>query len=244
MALNLETLLAPVSEESPAGPDLAYDAVRAEIDQAFDRPASIDATTGETVAPDVDWRKVVRQIEEQSRTTKDLWLAVYLCRAGAWLGDFATVAMGAEFLAGLCETYWETVHPALDEYGFQGRKGPCDSLSSVGGFLTPLRNVRLLEHPRLGVFTGLDFERFRGGGSAEEGYDRFRALLNETSDEVIVGTAEQISGIERAIRRVDVVLMANADGDTGANFTLTLQVASVTREKLLVQSAGVPLPAT
>ena len=68
--LDLETLLAPVSDEAPAGPDLAYDPVRSEVDQAFDSPVSVDANTGETVAPDIDWRKVVRQIDEQSRETK------------------------------------------------------------------------------------------------------------------------------------------------------------------------------
>ena len=241
MALDLETLLAPVSDETPAGPDLAYDPVRSEVDQAFDSPVSVDANTGETVAPDIDWRKVVRQIEEQSRETKDLWLAVYLCRAGAWLGDLPTVVVGAEFLAGLCERYWDSVHPQLDEYGFQGRKGPCESLASVAGFLGPLRGVRLLEHPRLGAFTGRDFERYRDVGGAAEGYDRFRAVLNETPDEAIIAAADQLEAVGQAIRRVDAILVANAEGDTGANFKATYEaIASLKRAVLGFSSAPPP----
>ncbi|MGH7024965.1 MAG: type VI secretion system protein TssA [Caulobacteraceae bacterium] len=245
MALDLETLLAPVSEESPAGADLAYDPARAEIDQAFDRPASIDATTGESVATaDVDWRAIVRQIESQSQATKDLWLAVYLCRAGARMGDLDTVLMGAEFLAGLCEGYWESVHPALDEYGFQGRKGPCESLASIADFLGPLRGVRLVEHPRLGVFTGLDFERFRDGGEAQEGYDRFRAALGDTPDEVLTDAAAKLDAVAAAIRRVDQVLMAKADGGTGANFKATYDALANLKRAVLAFSTSPAAAAT
>ena len=60
MAMSLEVLLTPVSEDSPAGEDLAYDAERVEIDQAFERPPSIDLTTGEAAAgPEVDWRRIL-----------------------------------------------------------------------------------------------------------------------------------------------------------------------------------------
>ncbi|HEY5289700.1 MAG TPA: type VI secretion system protein TssA [Caulobacteraceae bacterium] len=240
MALDLETLLAPVSEEAPAGPDLAYDPARVEIDQAFDRPASIDATTGVAVVSEVDWRAVMRLIENQSQKTKDLWLAVYLCRAGAWMGDLTTVSAGAEFLAGLCETYWQSVHPSLDEYGFQGRKGPCESLASFADFLGPLRGVKIVEHPRLGAFTGLDFERFRDGGEAQEGHDRFRAALSDTPDETLTAAAAQFDVIASAIRRVDTVLMANAEGDTGANFKATYDALAGLKRAVLAFSASPP----
>ena len=241
MALNLETLLTPVSDEAPAGEDLAYDTERVEIDQAFERPPSIDLTTGEAAGgPEVDWRRILKLIESQSGKSKDLWLAVYICRAGAWSRDLATVRLGSEYLAGLCETLWDHVHPTLDDYGFQGRKGPCESLASVGNFLTPLRGVTLLEHARMGRFSGGDFERFAANAESEEGYSQFRAVLSETPDDSLTGIAAELDAIAAAIRRTDAVLVARADGDTGANFRATYDALAQMRQAVLSFSASPP----
>lgn len=240
MALNLESLLAPVSDESPTGEDLAYDPERAEIEQAFESSVSIDITGAATAESEVDWRRIVGLIEDQSAKTKDIWLAVYLCRAGARSGDLATLEVGAEYLAGLCERYWDAMHPALDDYGFQGRKGPCESLANVGTFLGPLQRVVLLRHSRLGAFTGADFERFRSGGEGENGYGLFRALLNETADDELVQIGGRLDAIAAAIKRTDVVLDANADGDTGANFAATYDALTQIRRAVLSFGAAAP----
>ena len=240
MALDLETLLAPVSEESPVGEDLAYDPERAEIEQAFESSVSMDITGAETAASDVDWRQIIGLIEKQSRQTKDIWLAVYLCRAGARSGDLAVLATGTDYLAGLCEQYWETMHPALDEYGFQGRKGPCESLANVAAFLGPLKRVVLLRHSRLGAFTGGDFERFRAGAENENGYGLFRALLNETPEDELTAIAARLEGIAATIKRADAVLEANAEGDTSVNFRATYETLEEIRRSVLSFTAAAP----
>lgn len=233
MALDLETLLSPVSEESPAGEDLAYDPERAEIEQAFERPVSVDVTGAAESAGDIDWRAITRLIEQQSSRTKDIWLAVYLCRAGARSGDLAILETGAEYLAGLCERFWEPMHPSLEDYGFQGRKGPCESLANMGAFLVPLRQVVLLRHPRLGAYTGADFERFKANAEAEDGYGMFRAALAEISSDDILAIGERLAKIEAAIRRTDAILDANAGGETGANFAATYETLGALRRAVL-----------
>jgi type VI secretion system protein ImpA len=135
--------------------------------------------------------------------------------------EIEQVLTGAEFLAGLCEQFWDTVHPQLDEYGYQGRKGPCESLAGYGEFINPLRRVPLLVHPRLGQFTGADFERFRAGSDSEEGYGLFRGVLSETPDETLLTAIGKIEAIKAAIKRADAVLTAQAVDDTGPNFTAT-----------------------
>ncbi len=220
--MDVEELLAPVSEEAPTGPDLAYDADRGAIEQAFGSSFSVDSTTGEAAAAaEIDWRPIVGMIEAQSAKTKDIWLAVYLCRAGARSGQLELVQTGAEYLAGLLERYWDKVHPQLEEYGFQGRKGPCESLSSRSEFLVPLERTPLLQHPRLGRFSGADFERFRASAEAADGYGLFRTVLAETPEETLTEIVGRLEAITGAIRRADAVLTANAAGDTGANFQPT-----------------------
>ncbi|MGH1558792.1 ImpA family type VI secretion system protein [Caulobacter segnis] len=218
MALDLGRLLAPVSDEDPTGPDLAYDPARYEIEQAFETEVSIDASGVEASPSEVDWRAIVERIVEQSDRTKDLWLAAYLCRAGARAGQLDTVEVGAKTLSGLLEAYWPTVHPRLEEYGFQGRKGPCDSLVSQAQFIAPLRKITLINHPRLGRYSIDDFERFRLGGESEEGYGMFRAALEDLQGEGLGEIVARLNAIEDGLRRADLALTANADESGATNF--------------------------
>lgn len=230
MALDLETLLAPVSDETPAGEDLAYDPERQEIETAFEGSVSIDTTGQAAEASDIDWRRIVSLIEGQSGRTKDVWLAVYLTRAGARQGQLATVEIGAAYLAGLLDRFWDTVHPQLEEYGFQGRKGPCDSLTSVGEFLAPLERTILFEHPRLGRFSGADVKRFAAGGDVEDGYGMFRAALAESSDAGLVEAVESLARIEASIRQADAILTSKGEGGEATNFSPTYEVLADLRK--------------
>lgn len=218
MALDLEKLLAPVAGEDPAGLDLAYDPQRHEIEQAFDSSVSIDASGLAEGGSDVDWRAIVAAIADQSARTKDVWLPVYLCRAGARAGQLATVEMGARALAGLLETFWERAHPRLEEYGFLGRKGACDTLASFREFVGPLGRVVLVEHPRLGQFTANDLIRFHRSGEGEEGYGAFRAALAEGALEGLTDAADRLEAIQDGFRRADALLMTHAGPEGGTNF--------------------------
>lgn len=213
--MQVEALLAPVAHDDPAGRDLSYDPGRQAIEAVFDAPSE-----------ESDWPRVVAMIEAQARVTRDMWLGVYLTRAGAYAGDLVTVEAGAALLAGLFEEFWETAHPTLDEYGIEGRKGACESLVRIGEFLAPLRRVALLNHARLGSFSGGDFERFANGGPTEEGYGQFRAALADTPVDHLDQTLARLRRVRDALTRADAVLSdkAQAEGHTGTNFARTYEV--------------------
>ena len=221
MALDIDALVAPLSEEEPSGPDLYADPDRAAIEQAFERSVSED-TTG--AGGDLDWNDVIRRITAQGETTRDLWLPVYMMRAGAIGQKFDRVQEGAEWLARLLEDRWADVHPQLDEVGFIGRKTPCESLTRLGEFLTPLLRVPVLSHARLGSYSGLDFQRFLDEGGSAENYGMFRALLDETPGEQLTELVGRIDSLTEAIRRADRVMTDNAEGDTSTNFDPTYEV--------------------
>jgi type VI secretion system protein ImpA len=228
--LDLDELLAPVSENEPSGPDMAYDSVRTEIEQSFEIDISIDASGVASESAEVDWRRIIDKIGQQSRQTKDVWLAVYLCRAGALSGSIETVEAGAQYLAGLLDGFWPTVHPQLEEYGFQGRKGACDSLTANTQFLAPLRRISLLKHARLGEYSGFDFERFRTGGESEDGFGMFRAALEDIGDEGLREILGRLENVTDALKRADAVLTANAEGGGATNFRPTYDaLAEITR---------------
>lgn len=216
MALDIAALTAPLSEEAPSGPDLSYDDLRMEIEGAFDRP--ISAEDGES---DVDWRKVIDQILAQAEQTRDIWLPVYLIRAATFGRRFELLAEAAELLASLLEERWADIHPQLDEYGFIGRKAPCESLTRIPDFLGPLSRVPLIEHPRFGRFSAQDIERFAEKGASEDGYGPFRATIEATDPEQFTELLARFDGLRNAFRRIDAVLTINADGDTATNFKPT-----------------------
>lgn len=206
-------LLAPVADDDAVGPDLAYDPERATIEAAFESSVSDDGAGEE-----IDWREIIRLIEGQSARTKDLWLAAYLARAGARSGQFDVVITGIEFFAGLVEQYWPHVHPQLDEVGFQGRKAPAEGLTSYAQFLRPLQGVILLQHARLGSYSGSDFERFANGGTDADGYGMFRAAIDDNPD-ALREALDRLDRLRDGIRRIDAVMTAQAGGDeTSTNF--------------------------
>lgn len=225
---DLETLLAPVADGGPAGADLSYDDRRQQMELAFETPAS-----GETPASEeVDWRAVLRTIEEQSAFTKDIWLPVYMARAGAKSGNLEIVEKGCLYLAGMCATFWDSMYPSLEEYGFQGRLGPCESLTSIGGFIGPLRRLTLIEHPRHGRFSGEDIERFTANGEAADGYGIFRAAVNDVPNEQIAATLNRLNRIRDALSQVETILAEKADGAAGVDFSATYQVLDSLRQAL------------
>ena len=130
MALDVETLLGPVSDDDAVGPDLSYDDDRLAIEAAF------ESSFGEEGRPaDVNWSDIIKLAANQCGATKDVWLGVYLTRAGAMAGQLETVETGIQLLEGLLSRYWDDVHPKLDEYGLQGRIGPCESFTRISEFL-------------------------------------------------------------------------------------------------------------
>lgn len=224
--MELEELLAPVSEESPTGPDCSYETSRQEIEQSFVR-------NGEEGVDTVDWRGAIQKILAENKLTKDVWLAVYLMRAGANQGELATVVTGSQMLAGLLERYWDTVHPSIEEYGFQGRKGACESLTRIGEFLRPLRRIKVIVHPRLGTFTVEDVERFAQQGDAAEGFGMFKAASEDVPHEDVAAIVDGLDHLREAIRRVDSTLMEHAGDEGGTNFQPTYETIEAMRAAIV-----------
>ncbi len=234
MALDIASLIAPLSEDAPSGPDLGFDIERQEIESAFER--SISLSEGE--ADEIDWRATINLIVAQAQKTRDLWLAVYLMRAAAQSGNFELVVDGADFMAGLLEERWADFHPQLEEYEFIGRKAPVESLTKLADFINPMNRLVLIEHPRLGRYTGADFLAFAKKGANAPNFGMFRALIesSDTSDlEAVVG---QFDRLRKAIERVDAVMTEHAEGDTSTNFDPTYEQIDALRKAVAAQIPG------
>jgi type VI secretion system protein ImpA len=204
MQLDVEALLAPVSEDAPSGEDLTYDDARQAVDEAFELVLH-DEFDGE----EPEWRPLVSDILGMLKRCKDVWFGVYLCRAGARLGDLELVQGGAEVLAGLLER-WETVYPALDDLGPQGRKSPCDGLGQRRAFLAALEAIPLVSDSRNGRFAVGDLERFANEGEAADGYIAFSRIMEADGPDQLKAALAGLEAAEASFRRVDAAFSAHA----------------------------------
>ena len=123
--LDIERILQPIEGAAPAGEDIAFSSEIDEISRArvSDDP-SIDQGAWETELREADWGFVARRsaalIEKRS---KDLRLAVWMAEAGAITGGLRGLADGLQVVAGLCERFWDGLHPQSDENGHELRAG-------------------------------------------------------------------------------------------------------------------------
>jgi type VI secretion system protein ImpA len=153
--LDLETLLTPISADSPTGID-----VRTDFSPASNyfrlRDARADARAAERAA-DTDpaqegtstesWRTVrTLSLKILSEQAKDLEIASWLTEALVRSNGLAGLAFGAQVIGGLADRYWDQVFPMPDEDGMETRLAPVTGLNGEGGDGTltqPLNKLRL-----------------------------------------------------------------------------------------------------
>ncbi|CAM2197207.1 type VI secretion system protein ImpA [Paraburkholderia kururiensis] len=113
MPIDLKLLIEPVSESSPCGEDLLFSADFDAIQHArrFDDP-SLDQGEWVTDIKEADWSFVVERASALlGSQTKDLRLAVWLTEALAMEDGVPGLTQGYALVTGLCERYWEYLHP-------------------------------------------------------------------------------------------------------------------------------------
>ncbi|TQK10952.1 type VI secretion system protein TssA [Herbaspirillum sp. SJZ107] len=167
--LDIDKLLAPVSEQQPCGEDLAFSS---EIDaivraRQADDP-SIEQGAWVTDLKEADWKFVARQCAQLiEKRSKDLQLAVWLAEAGVKTGGVRGLAGSLELIAALCERHWDGMYPLPDEDGFERRIG---NLAWVAARIAPwLRAVPLTEGnpPGGSAYALSDFDVARAHGGEE-----------------------------------------------------------------------------
>jgi len=116
---TLEKILQPVSEENPSGDNLrrnapTYDRIK-EARRQDDLNLSRGVWTGEEKK--ADWSEVIKISTDALQKSKDLQIAVWLLEALLNTDGFAGVKEGLSLLKGLCEKFWETLYPEIDDDG-------------------------------------------------------------------------------------------------------------------------------
>lgn len=140
---DLDTLLLPISADSPSGENLRYEGVYDEIRSARteDDPVLMQGIW-KTPLRKADWGKVEELCIEALRgRSKDLQVAAWLLESWVHLHSFAGLHEGFRLLTGLCEGFWDTLYPEIQDGDIEFRLGPIEWLNEKVPFVLKLLPV-------------------------------------------------------------------------------------------------------
>jgi len=138
--LDIESLLAPIPGDNPAGPSLRYTGDYDEIKNLLPKP---DRDAFESSGQEGQWPKLVQLASQKIRDkSKDLAIASWLTEALVHQQGFAGLRDGLKLIHGLCDRFWDSVYPLPDDGDLEVRAAPLQSLlernASVWIFEIPL----------------------------------------------------------------------------------------------------------
>lgn len=145
--MNLDELLAPISNDRPCGENLEYDADYMAMEQASAGKA--EQQFGDTIIPaePADWNKVEKLASGLLTRTKDLRVMLALTQAWTQLRGLSGYADGLQLIKQSLLLYWEPLWPVLSEDGDYDpfyRINALAALSDKSVLTTSLRQAPLI----------------------------------------------------------------------------------------------------
>lgn len=162
MALDIESLLEPVSEDAPSGESIEYDPAFIEM-ETIARGVELEKDAEGRIireAEEPDWQEVERLGLELAARSKDLKVAIYLLRAELAQNGLPGLRDGLALIAGYLSSHWESVHPQLDP---EDDNDPSARVNTVAGLChieTVLRAVRLAPLTASRQFGRISYRQF------------------------------------------------------------------------------------
>lgn len=140
--LDVESLLEPVSEENPCGPNLEYDDVFVSFENAA--RGKSEQQYGETIiaAEEPDWREVRLLGLDLVSRTKDLRVACLLARSLLETEGLQAFAESLALVRGYLQRYWPFVHPQLDPEDDNDPTLRVNTVSSLSGPAATVKSLR------------------------------------------------------------------------------------------------------
>lgn len=113
---DMEQLLIPISEESPAGEDLRYSDVYDAIKSARHSDDLLARGEWQTEVKVADWKLSAQLCRDALiHRTKDLKIAAWLTEALVHLEGYGGLAAGLRLILDLMEAFWESLYPDMED---------------------------------------------------------------------------------------------------------------------------------
>lgn len=242
------------------GPDLSFSPAFDQIAELrrFDDP-TLDQGEWVREIKSADWPGVVRLCEELLSTqTKDLRLAGWMTEALSHTRGFTGMAQGLDVCAGLCESFWDGLHPQPDE------DAPADEpaerfeqrIGNLGWLLTQLAEVAQTQPLIVGKAEGAAYgrrviEAVRSrkasdyDNTAEPGEEQIALALAQTPGPALLASLEGTQTALASLARLQAVIDGHL-GVHGPNFSATRDALKDTQHMLtrFAKDRGLLAPAS
>ncbi|KLJ02878.1 type VI secretion system protein TssA [Luteimonas sp. FCS-9] len=218
--LEQDDLLAPISDHAPCGEDLSFSP---EFDAIQEARRADDPTLAQgewvTELKYADWSRVLATTETLLRErTKDLRLAAWYAEARAQLHGFPGLAAGYRLVAGLCERFWDALHPAASDGDQEDRIGNLTWL--LGNSQQWLRALPIIQAPQ-GRFGLADVESAHARAGEQDQaatLEAIEAARRDTPHAFYMRLSEELPDCAAALRELQQAVDARLGLD-GPNFS-------------------------
>lgn len=210
---DLESLLAPIGDESPAGDDLEYDPDFLALERAAAPKAERAIGDNVKAAEEPDWEKVVELAEAVLRRSKDLRAAIHLTTGWMRTSGMRGWSAGLSLIRGLLEHYWDSVYPQLDADDDNDPTMRVNSIVPLGdlqGVLRYFRTTPFVQSPRMGRFDLRDLRIANGtlkvtatDGEAVASLTEIEACCMDCAEEELVAVTAAIAQSLESAKAID-----------------------------------------
>jgi type VI secretion system protein ImpA len=224
---NLESLLAPIGDESPAGDDLEYDAEFLALERAAAPKAERAIGDSVKAAEEPDWDKVAELARAVLGRSKDLRAAVHLTTAWTRTSGMPGWNAGLSLIRGLLEHFWDSVHPQLDAEDDNDPTMRVNSVVPLGdlqGVLGYFRTTPFVQSPRLGRFDLRDLRIANGTlkvtateGEPQASMTEIEACCMDCAEDELVAVTAAISQSLENAKAIDGIFNDRV-GTAGPDF--------------------------
>ena len=253
--LDLPALLAPISEASPCGEDMLFSRQFDAIQEArkHDDP-SLEQGEWVIELKEANWPFVISECEKLLReSTKDLRLAVWLTDALASQRGFEGLADGYRLLTGLCQQYWDQLHPLPEGGDIEMRVGNVTWL--IGRSVELLQRAPIVSDANTGygalvweTALALDQSIRRTPAQADElqrnkvTVEQFDRIRRATPAKFLQKTHRDVQACEQALAEFEAVFDERT-ASNGPSFRAAKDAAAAIRQTVerFAREAGVPM---
>lgn len=258
--IDIDSLLAPISEAAPAGTNLRADASPKSIyyklkdarsgARAAERRADSE---GEASGLLPEWQTILNLAPKAlAETSKDLEVVVWLIEGLVRANGFAGLRDGVKLAQGLVDRYWDSFFSLEDEDGLPTRLAPLAGLNgqgSEGTLIQPLRKVPVTASRTHGAFAVYHYDqaralanvtdaevRARREAAGEVNMGRFTAAANESGGVYYIGLLEDIDACLAVVGQLGQTLGERAARDAPSTSDIA-RVLTAIRETVASFSA-------
>jgi type VI secretion system protein ImpA len=239
--IDVESLLQPISPESPAGEALTslspeFDALKSSFSRAKVAERKLreeiiaSGTEGVGAVEAPDWGTVVdlaaRLLREKS---KDLRIAAWLAEGLMRQHGFAGIRDGLLIFQGLCGRYWGSLHPAPTP-----DEGHRDAVSQFAGLmgessLVPLNELPITKSVAGDAYSSIDYAEASELEAVSEADIREKRLA---------GGAITFSQLEDAVRKTDRTFYLDLVADLNQIIALIQEIESFLNDHCVADETG------